>query len=179
GARPSRQCARADTTPAAATVRKLAVSDVRIIDPDSRLRDELGDAEKVIDGDENKGWETDTYTAAKFGNNKKGMGVWIDLGAPHTVKSLQAVLSATNASAELYAGTSDFASSSSGDKQLLASYRNNRIGQPFEDHDGSKMTFNGFNADQKYRYLLLWITELPPNDRGYQIGVQEITVQGS
>jgi hypothetical protein len=178
-ARPSASAPAADTTPAAATVRKLAVSDVRIIDPDSRLRDELGDAEKVIDGDENKGWETDTYTAAKFGNRKKGMGVWIDLGAPHTVKSLQAVLSATNASAELYAGTSDFASSTSGDKQLLASYQNSRIGQPFEDHDGTKMTFNGFNADQKYRYLLLWITELPPNDRGYQIGVQEITVQGS
>jgi hypothetical protein len=27
--------------------------------------------------------------------------------------------------------------------------------------DGTTMTFNGFNADQKYRYLLLWFTELP------------------
>jgi hypothetical protein len=61
---------------------------------------------------------------------------------------------------------------------LVASYKT-AIGQPFEDHDGTTMTFNGFDADQKYQYLLFWITELAPAEGGFKLGVQEITVQGS
>ncbi|MFI2708651.1 protein kinase family protein [Micromonospora sp. NPDC018662] len=166
----------------AAPVRKLTVSDVRIIDPESGDRAEVRDAEKVIDGSDDEGWETQTYrNNGKFGGLKKGMGVWIDLGAPHTVKSLQATLSSTGASAELRAGTNgEFPSTSKGDKDLVAAYPT-VIGQPFEDHDGTKMIFNGFDPAQKYQYLLFWITELPKKDdgSGWKIGVQEITVQGS
>ncbi|MFI7213104.1 protein kinase family protein [Micromonospora maritima] len=164
----------------AAPVRKLAIQDVRVVDPDSKKRDELNGAEKVMDGGDDDGWETDTYNSAAFGNFKKGMGIWVDLGAPHTVKSLQASLSSTGASAELRAGTKDFPSTSNGDKQLVAAY-STLIGQPFEDHDGTTMTFNGFDPNQKYQYLLFWVTELPKKDdgSGWKLGVQEITVQGS
>jgi hypothetical protein len=168
------------TPPPAAEPRKLNITDVRIIDPDSKNRTELDGAEKVIDGDQDKGWETETYVGRpNFGNLKRGMGVWIDLGAPHTVKSVQAVLSSTGASAQLFSGTIDPPPTSSGDKQLFNSYKKNPIGQPFEHHDGTRMTFDGFDADKKYRYLLFWITELPPSEGGYKLGVQEITVQGS
>ncbi|WP_406077855.1 protein kinase family protein [Micromonospora sp. NBC_00858] len=167
-----------ETTPAAATVRKLTVKGVRIIDPDSKNRSEVDGANKVIDGDEDKGWETETYNRPNFGNIKKGMGVWLDLGEPHSVKSVQAVLSGTGASAQLLYGTANPPSTSSGDKQLVAGYKT-PIGQPFEEHDGTTMTFNGFDADQKYQYLLFWITELPPSEGGFKLGVQEITVQGS
>ncbi|MEU8295822.1 protein kinase family protein [Micromonospora sp. NPDC048909] len=177
-AAPTSSAPAGEATPPAA-VGPLRVKDVRIIDPDSRVRDELGGANKVIDGDRNEGWGTDTYTAANFGNRKSGMGVWLDLGALHTVKSVQVELSATGASAQLLAGTTNPPSSSSGDKDLVASYKKTPIGQPFEEHDGTRMTFDGFDADKKYRYLLLWITVLPSNDRGYQVDVQEITVQGS
>ncbi|SCG37635.1 Serine/threonine protein kinase [Micromonospora siamensis] len=170
-----------DTTPAAATVRKLDIGAVKIVDPDSRKRDELDDADKVTDGSLDEGWETQSYTTAKFSNYKSGMGVWIDLGAPHTVKSVQAVVSASGATAQIFAGSATFPSSSSGDKQLVKSYK--PVGDALEQYDGTTMTFsNGFNADQKYRYLMLWITELPQKEDGsgkYKIGVQEITVQGS
>ncbi|SCL15845.1 Serine/threonine protein kinase [Micromonospora rhizosphaerae] len=180
-ARPSNTAAPVDEpTKPTETVRKLAVEDVRIIDPDSRTRNELSDADKVIDDSEDEGWETDTYTRANFGNFKRGMGVWIDLGAPHTVKSVQAVLSASGATARLYTGTSDPGSSSAGDKKLVTEYLKTPIGDGFAQYDGTTMTFsNGFDPDKKYRYLLFWITELPANDRGYKVGVQEITVQGS
>lgn len=168
-----------DANPPAAPVRSLKIADARIIDPDSKLRDELEGAGKVADNDEDEGWGTDTYTTAQFGNRKSGMGIWIDLGAEHNVKSVQAILSASGASAELYYGTINPPSSSTGDKDLVASYKKTPVGRAFEEHDGTTMTFNGFNADQKYRYLLLWITKLPPNDRGFQIDVQEIKVQGS
>ncbi|WP_088976684.1 protein kinase family protein [Micromonospora coxensis] len=181
-ARPSASApAAAGTTAPAPAVKNLTIQDVRIIDPDSSDRAEVRNAEKVIDGDEDEGWETASYrNHGKFGGLKKGMGIWIDLGAPHTVKSLQATLSSTGASAELRAGLADFPSSSSGDKQLVASYTT-LIGQPFEGHDGTKMTFNGFDADKQYQYLLFWITELPEKDSGdgWKLGVQEIKVQGS
>ncbi|MEU4715924.1 protein kinase family protein [Micromonospora purpureochromogenes] len=180
-ARPSNSAPSSQASAPGPAVRKLNVEDVRIVDPDSRDRAEVRDAEKVIDGDEDKGWETQSYrNNGKFGGLKDGMGIWIDLGAPHTVKSVQAVLSSTGASAELLAGEADFPPSSAGDKQLKAAYTT-RIGQPFEGHDGTKMTFNGFDADKTYRYLLFWITELPEKDSGdgWKLGVQEITVQGS
>ncbi|MFC4149259.1 protein kinase family protein [Micromonospora mangrovi] len=177
-ARPSNSAPAGDTT-SAAPIRKLAVEDVRIIDPDSKVRDELDDAEKVIDGSEDEGWETQTYKTANFGNFKRGMGVWLDLGSPHTVKSVRAVLSASGASARLYTGSNDPGSSSAGDKALVAEYLKSPIGE-VPAAGGTTMTFsNGFDPDKKYRYLLFWLTELPENDRGYKIGVQEITVQGS
>ncbi|TDC36399.1 protein kinase family protein [Micromonospora sp. KC213] len=171
-----------DATSPAARIRPLTIEDVRIIDPGGD-RGELRNAERVIDGDEDKGWETATYqNSGKFGNlpGKTGMGVWIDLGEPHSVKSVRAVLSSTGASAELRTGNADFPSTSSGDKQLVAAYTD-RIGQPFEEHNGTTMTFNGFNPEEKYQYLLFWITELPEKEsgEGWKLGVQEITVQGS
>ncbi|TWJ24940.1 serine/threonine protein kinase [Micromonospora endolithica] len=169
-----------EATPAAAAVRKLAVQDVRIVDPDSKVRDELGGADKVVDGDPDKSWGTHTYTTADFGKRKKGMGVWLDLGAPHNIKTVQVNLSARGTSAVLYAGSTTHPATSNGDKQLLADYQRTQIGQPFEgSQTGTTMNFDGFQPDQKYQYLLVWITQLPSNDRGYQIDVEEITVQGS
>ncbi|MGC1214187.1 MAG: protein kinase family protein [Micromonospora sp.] len=179
-ARPTNSAPADEPSRPAPAIRQLAVEDVRIIDPDSKTRNELGDAEKVIDGDLDEGWETDTYNRANFGGLKDGMGVWIDLGAEHTVKSVQAVLSASGASARLYTGSSDPASSSSGDRKLVDEYLKTPIGEGFAPAEGTRLTFsNGFDPDKKYRYLLFWITELPSNDRGYKIGVQEIIVQGS
>ncbi|WP_091061851.1 protein kinase family protein [Micromonospora humi] len=167
---------------APAAARQLVVQDVRIIDPKSKDRAEVRDAEKVIDGNPEEGWETQTYrNNGKFGGLKDGMGIWIDLGAPHTVKSVQATLSSAGAAAELRTGTNgDFPSSSTGDKQLVAAYPT-VIGQPFESSDsGTNMIFNGFDPAKKYQYLLFWVTELPEKDSGgWKLGVQEITVQGS
>ncbi|WP_428962819.1 protein kinase family protein [Micromonospora fluostatini] len=170
-----------DTTAPAPQVRKLDIARAQIIDPDSRDRVGLDGAEKVYDGDQDEGWATQTYRGSgRFGNYKRGMGVWIDLGAERTVKSVQVNLSAVGASAALYAGTAPVSGSSNqADDQLLTSYEKNPIGQPFEEHDGTTMTFNGFDADKKYRYLMFWLIELPPSDGGYKVGVQEITVQGS
>ncbi|MGN9775094.1 protein kinase family protein [Micromonospora sp. H33] len=168
-----------EATPAAVAAGPLKISGARIIDPDSRDRAEVRDADKVFDGKEEEGWETQTYRGhPNFGNFKRGMGIWLDLGEPRTVKSLQVQLSARGASAQLFAGSNDHPSSKTGDDALFKEYAKTPVGEPLED-GGTTMTFNAFNADTKYRYLLFWLTELPPSDGGYKIGVQEITVQGS
>ncbi|MFG1649178.1 protein kinase family protein [Micromonospora sp. NPDC049275] len=179
GATPSASAPAGEATQAAAQVRKLTVKDVRIIDPDSTERNELKDADKIIDGDYDKGWETDTYDKRpNFGNIKKGMGVWLDLGGPHSVKSVQVALSASGATAQLLSGTTNPPSTTAGDNQLVKSYKD-PIGRPYEDYEATTMVFNGFDADKKYQYLLFWITELPPSEGGFKLGVREITVQGS
>ncbi|HEX5542873.1 MAG TPA: protein kinase family protein, partial [Micromonospora sp.] len=58
----------------------LTAEQVRVIDPDSKKRDELDGVGAVVDGDLNQGWFTDSYeNSPKFGNMKSGMGILIDL----------------------------------------------------------------------------------------------------
>jgi hypothetical protein len=153
----------------------LRADQLRVIDPEGD-RTELDGVEKVVNGDPNDGWETDSYNRSTFGNLKDGMGILINLGEPREVTSVKAEFSAPGFSAELRWGTRDYPSTSSGDRQLVDSYQ--RIGNPFEKADGSTITFSDFVPGQKYQYLLLWITSLPQSEPyRYKIGVQEITVQ--
>ncbi|WP_422734526.1 protein kinase family protein [Micromonospora sp. WMMD558] len=167
-----------EASPAPVAAGPLTIRDAKIIDPDGN-RAEVREAEKVFDGNPEEGWETQTYRGRpNFGNLKRGMGVWLDLGEPRNVKSLQVQLSARGASAQLFAGTNNHPSSKSGDDALFVEYAKKAIGAPLENAD-TTMTFNAFDPNAKYRYLLFWLTELPPSEGGYKVGVQEITVQGS
>ncbi|MBX6355465.1 MAG: protein kinase family protein [Micromonosporaceae bacterium] len=158
---------------------KLAVSgdQVRIVDPKGD-RTELKDAALVVDGDTNTGWKTQHYRGnPKFGGIKPGMGVLIDLGSERHVVAVKVELSAAGASAELRTGTTDPGSTRAGDQQILSRYTT--VGEPITD-GGTTMAFGGFDPDKTYRYLLLWITSMPKDETGeYQIGVQEIEVNGS
>jgi hypothetical protein len=161
--------------PAAAPV-ALKPASVRIVDPPPGKRDELGGAEKAVDGDLDTGWEMDHYKGPNFGNLKPGMGVLLDLGEPHSVTSVTVDLAASGATVQLRYGTVDPGNTSAGDDQIQKTYK--KINE-FVDHDGTTMAFGGFDPDAKYRYLLVWLTKLPKDgDRGYAVGVQEIAVQG-
>jgi eukaryotic-like serine/threonine-protein kinase len=157
----------------------LNANQVRIVDPPDGERNELDDADLVVDGNDNTGWEPNGYKTADFGNLKPGMGILIDLGQPRTVSSVQVTLSDSGASAELRAGNSDPGSSAAGDDQVTKSYK--RVGEPFEAFDATKMSFTDFDPDQKYQYLLFFITEMPRTGDGpfpFKVGVQEIVVAG-
>lgn len=156
----------------------IKADQVRVIDPDGN-RSELDGVEKVIDGDPNEGWETESYwNRPDFGGKKRGMGILIDLGEAREVTTVQVVLSAPGASARLLTGTSaPTESTKSADNEIVDTY-SNRIGEPYDKYDGSTMTFGAFEPDQKYQYLLFWLTYLPQSEPGkFKIGVQEITVQ--
>jgi len=155
----------------------IGADQVRIVDPKGD-RTELKDAARVVDGDTDTAWETQHYRGnPKFGGIKPGMGILIDLGTARRVESVKVDLSAAGASAELRTGTTAPASSRAGDQQIVANYT--IVGEPIAD-GGSTMAFGGFDPDKTYRYLLLWITSMPKDNTGeYQIGVQEIEVNGS
>lgn len=157
----------------------LSASQVRIVDPPPGDRTELRDVELVVDDDLSTGWRTQAYTQPAFGNLKPGMGILIDLGEPRHVSLVTVHLSTSGASAEMRTGERDPGNTSEGDEEIVESYRT--VGEPFVRHDGTTMVFSGFDADEEYQYLLVWITEMPPDPESsgrYRIGVQQVSVEG-
>ena len=158
---------------------EISGSQVRIVDPPPGTRTELADAELVVDGDLPDGWRTEGYNQPAFGNLKPGMGILIDLNEPRRLASVTVELSASGASAELRTGDRDPGNTSAGDDEIAETYTT--IGEPITRHSGTTMVFTGFDEDTEYQYLLIWITEMPPdpdNPSRYRIGVQEVTVEG-
>jgi hypothetical protein len=165
------------TGPAAGNPTPIAISAdrVRIVDGQGGARDELDGVEAVVDGDEGTAWETDTYVGNPvFGGIKPGMGVLIDLGEARPVTAVEVVLSTSGATAALLGGDSDPGSTAAGDVEIVETYT--PIGEPLAS-GGAKLVFNA-DPETTYQFLLVWITELPPVEGGFGIGVQEISVIG-
>lgn len=157
----------------------LTAGQIRVVDPPDGDRAEVADVELTIDGDVNTGWRTQSYNQPEFGHIKPGMGILIDLGEARQLATVEVDLSASGATAELRVGDSDPGNSTEGDDQITKTYQT--IGEPLGRWDGTTMVFSGFEPDATYQYLLVWLTELPPdpdNSGKFRIGVQEITVLG-
>ncbi|MEJ3742356.1 protein kinase family protein [Actinomycetes bacterium KLBMP 9797] len=158
----------------------LTADQVRVVDPPKGDRQGVSGVEKILDGDPNTGWETSGYNSADFGNLKDGMGILINLGQPRTVQSIKVTLSDPGVSAKMLMGTGDPGATSAGDDTIVKTFQ--PVGeQQFEQYNGTIMTFNAFEPDQKYQYLLFFMTEIPDTNDGrypYKIGVQEIEVAG-
>jgi len=172
----------AQRTGGGVTQLKLVASQIRAIDSPTGNRSEMVDAGKAIDGDVTTPWRTDCYKGRPdFGGLKKGMGLLLDLGAEKKVASVQVQLSQRGAAVELHAGNKDpGASSSASDGAILDGLQGADypiVGQPTQD----AATTVGFlpGASEPVRYLIVWITKLPPgigSCSGYQVGVQDIRV---
>jgi hypothetical protein len=153
----------------------VRVDQVRIVDPPKGDRKELVGFEKLVDGDETTGWETDQYNRANFGGLKPGMGVLINLGAPTKVEAVRVVVSQQGATMELRTGTTDPGPTSDGDKQIAESYTS--LSNPAEDHSGTVVVFAVAEQQQTLQYLLLWVTKLPPNGEGkFALAINEISL---
>jgi eukaryotic-like serine/threonine-protein kinase len=168
----------AGTGQGANQVTKLTPAGVRVVDPKGRDPQEVRHEDRVADGDVTQGWETDRYNQNfKVGGYKEGMGILIDLGGDHHVSDVKVDLSAQGASAEVRTGTSDPGQTAADDQKIYRQYT--RVGTPISD-GGTTMAFAEFDPNKTYRYLLVWITSMPRVDDGrYQIGIQEIVVNGS
>jgi len=170
------------TTPpdgAAAIPKKIPIApdQVRIVDPPPGTRSELRNVEFVVDGRDETEWDTERYRGhPNFGRvGKPGMGILIDLREPRRVTSVRVQFSTAGATAELRYGDRDPGNNSAGDRQISQTYK--PIGGPVQT--GATHAFVGFEPELTYRYLLVWITELPQDSGGqYHIGVQEIIVEG-
>ena len=171
----------ASGAPEAPAPQKISLTEdmVRIVDPPPGTRDDTGEAKLTVDDDKDTGWETQRFNRSDFGNIKDGMGVLINLGTPRTISDVRVETSAPGVAMEIRSGTSDPGDNSNGDKKIVESYK--RLGEAEGKTDGTKEVFSVFEPDQKYQYLLVFLTDLPRAEDGdrFKVTVTNIEVYGS
>jgi hypothetical protein len=160
---------------------KLELTDdmVRIVDPPPGTRDDTGEAKFTVDDDKETGWETQRFNQSKFGNRKPGMGVLINLGSPRSVSDVRVETSAPGVAMEIRTGTSDPGDNTAGDDKVVDTYK--RLGEAEGKTNGTKEVFSVFEPDQKYQYIMVFLTDLPPAEdgSGFKVTVTNIEVYGS
>jgi eukaryotic-like serine/threonine-protein kinase len=143
----------------------LTADMVRIVDPPDGDRVDKGEAKFTVDDDPESGWETQRFNQSNFGNFKKGMGVLIHLKEPHSIADVRVETTTAGASMDVRVGTTDYGDTSEGDKQILEKYK--KLGEADSGKsDGTKSIFAVFDPDQKYQYILVFVTDLPKADDG-------------
>jgi hypothetical protein len=163
----------------------LTADQVRIVDPSPGAREELFGVEALLDDDPTTAWHTDTYVNPAFGDLKPGMGILIDLGEAMPVTLVRMELATGGVTAELRGGDDDPGSTSQGDGEIATSYVTIAasyvpLGEPKRDGSGdTTMVFDVSGTDETYRYLMIWITELPPMTYGYRVEVRQVSVVAS
>ncbi len=134
----------------------IAIKDATDFDPfGSDGREKPADIGKVYDSESGTYWQTDYYSGdAKFGNLKSGVGVILDLGKKQSVGKVT-VTFVGETSVELRAASgTDGAQPTSFD-----AYKKVAQGS------GTKVTLTP-GKDFESRYLLVWLTKLPPESAG-------------
>jgi len=115
--------------------------------------DDSSDAGNVISGDSSQPWQTQWYSTANFGMLKHGTGILLDLGSQVTVTTVSIDLSQSQGTdLQLRVGNSEAMQS-----LTVAATANGVSG-------ATKLTLQHPVAA---RYLLIWITQLPPDGQGH------------
>jgi hypothetical protein len=157
----------------------LTADMVRIVDPPDGQRKDAGKAKFTVDGDPDSAWQMSWYNSPDFGGIKDGMGVLIKLPEAHALSEVRVVTSAPGAAIDIRTGKNDPGDSSQGDKKIVKEYT--KLSDSDSDaNTGDHQTLSGFDPDQKYQYVLVFVTKLPVNDegRGYRVNVNEIELYG-
>jgi hypothetical protein len=129
---------------------------------------EIGHAERTIDGNPATVWKSADYYNGKFSNVKAGMGVVLDLGAPKKAGMVTVTFAAPGVTAEVRGGNT----APDRDETAYTTY------SPSQTGTSTTMKFPLTNAPA-VRYLMVWITSLPQASSGsYNVGVAEVTVTG-
>jgi hypothetical protein len=151
---------------------KLSGSQLRVVDSPGGDRKELDNVDKTVDGNLSTGWKTNHYNSPAFGNlpDKTGMGILIDLGSAKQVASVRVQMARPGATIEIRTGNEDPGNSTAGDTKIINEYQH--VGDPLANCPTNPL----LPVDQSVRYLLVWVTVLPPADGRYQVAIQELTV---
>ena len=120
----------------------------------------------AIDGNRRTGWHTAWYTTPDFGRLQSGTGLLLDMGQPVAISSASITFGPlSHGTFELRVGNSP----------ALANL--NPVAQAADT--GGTVTVP-VSRPIPARYLLVWITRLPPDNSGtYQAFIYDITVRGA
>ncbi|MFR9797524.1 protein kinase family protein [Streptomyces sp. MS06] len=143
----------------------IAISGARDFDPFGDGSEKPSDVGKSYDDDPGSYWETYFYKGADFGNLKPGLGLILDLGKAQQVGKVT-VTFVGRTSVELRAASGSAAS----EPKAFDAYAKVAEGS------GTTVTLQPSKAVTT-RYLLVWLTELPPTGDGtYRGRVADIKV---
>jgi cytoskeletal protein RodZ len=122
-------------------------------------------ASLAITGNSANAWNTDWYATPDFGNLQAGTGLLLDMGRPVTITSAQLTLGSTpGADLQLRTGNAPTLA----DLKTVATATN----------AGGVVQLKPTGSAPS-RYLLIWFTQLPPNNSGsYQAFVSGISLKG-
>jgi hypothetical protein len=159
------------TTPLA-----LKASQLSLVSPNGD-HDNADDLGNVVDGKPGTAWATQHYNdnSDYFTNEKKGLGILIDLGSPQSVSELKVDFTNPGATVQLKKGDFPSTGGSDGDQKVVFNYT--AVGQP--EQCGATHDFLLPADEAPTRYLLVLITGLPVSADSaskYQVGISEIKV---
>jgi hypothetical protein len=110
-------------------------------------------------------WRTQTYVTDRFGGLKPGVGLLLDLGAPHDVSTVSVPVVSDALTMELRSG--DAGSESLGGFEKVGSAQTGT----------GTVTFSATSAG-RHRYWLVWITRLAPRDNGFGAELRAPVLEG-
>lgn len=127
------------------------------------------DVDKAYDGDPSTVWTTMSYrNDPRLGRLKPGVGIWFDLGSVQSVGSVELQLLGNGTDLEIRAAPDDAVGPpATADKWRTVDSATGA---------GREVTFE-FDDPVRTRYLLVWMTKLPPEGSEYRGGVAEILVR--
>ena len=134
-------------------------------DPPEENPDEAGNA---IDGKPDTAWTTLTYRGRPtLGGLKPGVGLVVDLGSIQNIGSMRLDLDGSPTDVSLYAAPTNAQQPTSLDglKEIAQ-----------QDAAGEQLQLKPRSA-VRARYLVVWLTSLPPVDGGFRGAIAEITVK--
>jgi hypothetical protein len=144
-----------------------------LLDPPGgdRSPSEADDVNKAIDGVAKTSWDTDQYKGPQFAKLKDGLGLVLDLGGEHNVKTVTINFDHTGAKFELRDGATA-PGSTPGNINVYKTIASARTA------DTTTMTVTLPKAVTT-RYLVVWLTDTGQNARGkYQVAISEISIKG-
>lgn len=149
------------------TPQPIAITEATLFDPPPGDGEENPDRlDLSYDGQEGTTWPTLQYkSTAKFGNIKPGVGIIYDLGSEVPVSQVTILTNLPGATVEIRTG-----SGTSGTIDDFAV-----VGGPVELDSSTEIPVAEGTTT---RYVLVWITELVPQQGYFQAALSEVTIIG-
>jgi eukaryotic-like serine/threonine-protein kinase len=140
---------------------RLAGNAASDYDPEGDNKESDDATRNAIDGNRTTNWNTETYQGGFEGNDKSGVGIYVDAGNLIAARGLSLVTSTPHFKARVYAS-----------ETVPPNIRGWVPVSPVQDV-GEDHTFRLRTRGRKFRNYLLWITELPAQNKAE---IQELSV---
>ena len=132
-------------------------------DPEGDGEESAGESQFAIDGNRTTAWDTETYQGGLAGSNKGGVGLYVDSETEVAARQLDLVTATPHFKAAVYA----------------ANTVPGRIGgwtkvSPTVKGVAQDQRFELDTAHRRFRYYLVWITNLP---EGGRVDIRELSLE--